>query len=122
MTGVVLVWLALVLLVVRGAALGSDAAGKVFVVFPPGIARAAAFEAIVAAGGEPLRPALGGWSWIAHADDRGFVGRLRAAGALAAFRGAPAGLALAGCFAWTADGPPHDPFARALEARAAVDR
>ena len=34
---------------------------------------------------------------------------------------ADAGLAVAGCFAWAADRPvPHDPFARALEARAAA--
>jgi hypothetical protein len=121
MVGVVALWLVVLAIVLRAAALGPDDAGKVFVVFPPGTAPAAAFGAIVTAGGEPLRPALGNWGWIAHADAEGFVGRLQRVGALAAFRGAPAGLSLAGCFAWAADRPvPHDPFARAIEARAAV--
>ena len=121
MFGVGAVWLVVVAVVLRAGALGPDESGKLLVVFPPGTAPADAFGAIVAAGGEPLRPALGGWGWIAHADGTGFVGRLRSAGALAAFRGAPAGLAVAGCFAWAADRPvPHDPFARALEARAAA--
>jgi hypothetical protein len=108
--------------VVRGAALGPDEEGRMFVVFPPGTAPAEAFAAIVAAGGAPVRPALGDWGWIAHADAAGFVGRLERHGALAAFRGAPVGLSLTGCFAWALDRPfPHDPFARALEARAAAN-
>jgi hypothetical protein len=92
------------------------------VVFPPGTAPAAAFGAIVGAGNEPLRPVVRSWGWIAHGDGARFVGRLQRAGALAAFRSAPVGLSLAGCFAWATDRPvPHDPFARALEARTAGD-
>lgn len=122
MVGVVVVWLGVVAVVLRLAALGPDDHGKVFVVFSPATASAAAFDAIVGAGGQPLRPVVGNWGWIAHGDGAGFVGRLQRAGALAAFRGAPVGLSLAGCFAWAADRPvPHDPFARALEARAAGD-
>jgi hypothetical protein len=121
MIGVVVLWLAVVALIVRAAALGPDDAGKVFVVFPPGTAPAEAFAAIVTAGGAPIRPALGDWAWIAHADAAGFVGRLETRGAVAAFRGAPAGLSLAGCFSLAADPEiPQDPFARALAARAAA--
>jgi hypothetical protein len=122
MVGVVALWAAVLALILRAAALGPDDAGKVFVVFAPGTAPAEAFAAIVGAGGEPVRSALGDWAWIAHAEGPGFVGRLEQNGALAAFRGAPVGLSLAGCFAWATDQPlPHDPFARALEIRAAAD-
>jgi hypothetical protein len=122
MLAVIVQWLAVGALVVRAAALAPDDAGKVFVIFPPGTAPAEAFVAIVAAGGAPIRPAMGDWAWIAHADAAGFVGRLETRGALAAFRGAPAGLSLAGCFGLAADPEvPHDPFARALAARAAAE-
>jgi hypothetical protein len=122
MVGVVVLWTAVLALILRAAALGPEDAGKVFVVFAPGTAPAEAFAAIVGAGGEPVRAALGDWAWIAHAEGRGFVGRLEQNGSLAAFRGAPVGLSLAGCFAWATDRPvPQDPFARALEARAAAD-
>ena len=121
MTGVVVLWLALLALILRTAALGPEDTGKVLVVFPPGTGSVEAFSAIVTAGGEPIRAALGDWAWIAHDDGDGFVGRLETHGALAAFRGAPAGLSLAGCFAWvTQREVPHDPFARALAARAAA--
>jgi hypothetical protein len=122
MIGIAVAWAIVLAAVVRGAALGPDEEGRMFVVFPPGTAPADAFAAIVAAGGEPVRPALGAWGWIAHADAAGFVGRLEQSGALAAFRGAPVGLSLSGCFAWALDRPlPQDPFARALEARAAAN-
>ena len=123
MMSVVVLWLALLALILRAAALGPQDTGKVLVVFPPGTGSVEAFSAIVTAGGAPVRPALGDWAWIAHDDGDGFVGRLETHGALAAFRGAPAGLALAGCFAWVTEREvPHDPFARALAARAAARR
>jgi hypothetical protein len=122
MVGVVVLWAAVLAVILRVGALGAEDAGKVFVVFWPGTASADAFAAIVGAGGEPVRAAFGDWAWIAHAEGPGFVGRLEQNGALAAFRGAPVGLSLAGCFAWATDRPlPHDSFARALEVRAAAD-
>ena len=121
MAGVALAWLVLMLVVLRLSALAPEESGKVFAVFAPGTSEEQAFGAIVAAGGAPLRTVLGGWGWIAHDDAAGFVGRLRRAGALAAFRGAPGGLSLAGCFAFIADEPRLDPFARALEARFVAD-
>lgn len=121
MLAVIALWLAVVVMIVRAAALAPDDAGKVFVIFSPGAAPAEAFAAIVAAGGAPIRPALGSWAWIAHADQAGFVGRLEAGGALAAFRGAPAGVSLVGCLGLAADPEvPHDPFARALAVRGAA--
>jgi hypothetical protein len=123
MVGVVVLWAGVLAVILRVGALGPEDGGKVFVVFPPATAPAEAFAAIVGAGGEPVRAALGGWGWIAHSEAPGFVGRLERNGALAAFRGAPVGLSLAGCFAWAADRPlPHDPLARAIEARARPER
>jgi hypothetical protein len=119
--GVALAWIAVVALTLRLTALPADATGKLFVLFPPGTTGAASFAAIVEAGGAPVRPTFGGWAWVAHAEEPGFVGRLEAAGALAAFRGAPTGIALAGCFAFaTDDHAPFDPIARALAARLAA--
>ncbi len=117
MAGVVAVWLVLMVVVLRAAALAPEASGKVFVLFAPGVSQERAFAAITGAGGAPLRSVLGSWGWIAHDARAGFVGRLEAAGALAAFSGAPGGLSLAGCFAFISDEPRLDPFARALEAR-----
>lgn len=118
MAGVALIWVTAVVLILRPAVLGPQDAGKLFVVFAPGIERAAAFEAIVKAEGEPIRPALGSWGWVAHGEGHGFVGRLEAEGALVAFRNAPGGLSLAGCFAFIdPDEPRLDPLTRALDAR-----
>jgi hypothetical protein len=115
--GVVAVWLVLMLVVLRAAALAPEASGKLFVLFAPGTSQEQAFAAIVEAGGAPLRSVLGGVGWIAHDERAGFVGRLEAAGAIAAFSVAPGGLSLAGCFAFITDRPRLDPFDRALEAR-----
>ncbi|MGH6944163.1 MAG: hypothetical protein ACREH6_08095, partial [Geminicoccaceae bacterium] len=95
MAGVLLVWLAAVLLALRTAALPPGATGTLFVVFLPGISSADAFASVVDAGGRPLRPAFGAWAWIVHADEAGFVGRLEANGALGAFPNAPLGAVLA---------------------------
>ena len=119
--GVALAWIAVVALTLRLTALPADASGKLLVLFPPSTSGASSFAAIIAAGGAPVRPTLGDWAWVAHAEDPGFVGRLEAAGALAAFRGVPTGMALAGCLAFaTDDHAPFDPIARALAARLAA--
>lgn len=118
MAAVALVWVAAVVLILRPAVLAPGDAGKLFVVFAPGIDRAAAFRAIVDADGEPIRAILGSWGWVAHGERRGFVGRLEAEGALVAFRNAPGGFPLAGCFAFVDPDEPHlDPLTRALDAR-----
>ena len=116
MAGVALGWLGVLVLVLRLAALPPGASGKLLVLFAPGSA-AKPFAAIVTAGGVPVRPVLGGLGWIARPDAPGFVARLEANGALAAYPGAPVGLTLAGCFAFATD-PPH-PLARTLDPRLA---
>jgi hypothetical protein len=92
------IYLAAVGLALRALVLPAEESGRLFVLFPPAISESAAFAAIVTAGGEPIRPVIGGFGWAAHGPGEGFVGRLRSEGAIAAFREAPAGLPLMGCF------------------------
>ena len=99
--GFVLIWLAAMLLAVRLLMLPADARGRLYVVFPPGTDAAQAFDAIVRAGGRPIGPAIGAWSWEAFGERAGFVRRLEDAGALVAFRTTPVGIPLAGCLGIT---------------------
>jgi hypothetical protein len=96
--GAASIYLGAVLLALRALVLPAEESGRLFVLFPPAISESAAFGAIVAAGGEPIRPVIGGFGWAAHGAGEGFVGRLESGGALATFREAPAGLPLLGCF------------------------
>jgi hypothetical protein len=101
--GTALVYLAAMMLALRVLLLPAEESGRLFVLFPPGTSQSAAFSAIVAAGGEPIRPVVGSFGWAAHGVAEGFVGRLGGQGALAAFREAPAGLPLLGCFGMIGD-------------------
>jgi hypothetical protein len=105
MAGVVLLWLAVLTFALRAAALPAEARGTMLVVFPPGISEEQAFASALAAGGRPVRRALGNFLWIVHAEHAGFVGQIEASGALAAFRNAPGGIPLAGCFSFVSEDP-----------------
>jgi hypothetical protein len=105
MAGVVLLWLAVLTFALRAAALPGEASGTMFVVFPPGISEGEAFASTIAAGGRPVRRALGRFLWVVHAEQAGFVGQVEANGALAAFRNGPGGIPLAGCFYFVSDDP-----------------
>jgi hypothetical protein len=58
------------------------AEGQMAVVFRPGVGEAAAFGAIVSAGGKIIGPSRFGNIVVVFAPDRGFSQRIRAAGAL----------------------------------------
>lgn len=105
MAGVILLWLVVLGFALRAAALPGEASGTMLVVFPPGIAEDEAFASTIGAGGRPLRRALGSFLWVVDAEDEGFVGRVEANGALAAFRNGPAGIVLAGCLSFVSDDP-----------------
>ncbi|WP_340118327.1 hypothetical protein [Pelagibius sp. 7325] len=108
-------WLAVMAVALPLASLPEEAAGRVLVAFPPGQSPDARLLAIAAAGGRPVLPMLGGRAWLAEAQEPGFVGRLKAAGAWAAFR--PATFAVlpgGGCFYISVRKPgppqPHPPI------------
>jgi hypothetical protein len=105
MTGVILLWLAVLTFALRAAALPAEASGTMLVVFLPGISEEQAFASTLAAGGRPVRRGLGSFLWIVHAEEAGFVGQIEANGALAAFRNAPGSIPLAGCFSFVSEDP-----------------
>lgn len=95
--GALLLWTGAMALVLRAAELPDDASGMLVAVFAPGTEAPAAFAAVLAAEGAPVRlttPALG---LLAYAETPGFAGRLRAQGAVLVLGDFPFGPVLAGC-------------------------
>lgn len=108
-------WLAVMAVALPLAALPEGAGGRVLVVFPPSLSADARLLAIVQAEGRPVLPVLGGRLWMAEAEESGFVGRLKAAGAWAAYRPQTfAVLPNGGCFYISVRKPgppqPHPPI------------
>jgi len=93
-------WAAAMLWVLRDAALPDTASGTVLAVFQPRMDGEAILAAVVRAGGRPLRPLWPGNVWVVNGAEAGFVRRLRARGAVAAYGEMPMGPVLAGCFAY----------------------
>ncbi len=113
-------WLAVMAVALPLAALPETAAGRMLVVFPPGVSADARLLAIAEAEGRPVLPVLGGRLWLVEsageeAEGAGFVGRLKAAGAWAAYRPETfAVLPNGGCFYISVRKPgppqPHPPI------------
>ncbi|PWC31423.1 hypothetical protein [Azospirillum sp. TSO35-2] len=101
--GVLAVWMALMGLSLQRAALPESTDGMMLAVFRPGTSDAEALGAMVRAGGEPVRSTWLGFAWVARGLEPGFVGRLKAEGALAAFGELPVGPTLGGCTATPVD-------------------
>lgn len=93
-------WLGGMALTLETVRLDDQASGKVAVLFWPTQDAETNFRAIAAAGGAPVRPVIGSAVWIAHSDTPGFVGRLRAQGARAAYGEIRFGPIFAGCFSY----------------------
>ncbi|RUQ74290.1 hypothetical protein EJ913_07015 [Azospirillum doebereinerae] len=100
---VLAVWAAMMGVSLRQAALPEETAGLMLAVFHPGTSDAEAFTAMVRAGGEPVRTTWLGFAYVARGLEPGFVGRLKAEGALAAFGELPVGPTLGGCAAMPVD-------------------
>jgi hypothetical protein len=102
---VVAAWAGLMTLSLAQARLPAEAKGLVLVLaaFPPGMPDSEAFAAVVRAGGEPVRTTWLGFVWVARGGEKGFVGRLMEAGAIAAFSELPAGPGLGGCAVGSVD-------------------
>jgi hypothetical protein len=78
-------WLAVMAVALPLAALPESAGGRVLAVFSPGLSADARLLAIAEAEGRPVLSFLGGLAWLAESESPGFVGRLRTAGAWAAY-------------------------------------
>ena len=72
----------------------------VMAVFAPSMDEEAVLAAVVKAGGRPVRHLWPGSVMIVNGEGNGFVSRLRAEGAIAAYGELPMGPVLAGCFAY----------------------
>ena len=68
--------------------------------FPPSTRPNSVFGKIILAGGKPIRPTWVRGTWVVHGDEPGFAGRLKAQGAIGAYRNSPVLPQLAGCFAY----------------------
>lgn len=103
--GVIVVWLAVMMVLMRNAALPPEAQGTMMVVFEPGIASDDAFAAITRSGGKPIRETSFGFIWVVD----GEAGKLEQQGALGAYRELPISPLIAGCVA-VADAKAADAF------------
>lgn len=97
---VLAVWLVGMTIIVRSAALGPQASGKMLAVFEPGTSQDAIFNTLVAAGGRPVRETWLPFVWVVTGDEAGFAGRLTLHGAVGAYGELPFAPAVAGCLAY----------------------
>ncbi len=88
-------WLGVMLVVMRDAALPREATGNMLVVFDPGTPQDVAFAAITRAGARPIRETTYGFIWVVN----GEAGKLMNEGALGAYRELPISPVIAGCVA-----------------------
>jgi len=118
--GFLALWVVTMAVALPLGALPENAGGRVLAVFPPSLGPDARLLAIVEAEGRPVLGFLGGLVWLTEpADDKsgapGFVGRLKAAGAWAAYHPDTfAVLPQGGCFYISVHPPgppqPHPPI------------
>ena len=97
---VVVASLAAMAVAMRAAALPDEASGTMLAVFEPGTGEDQIFARLVAAGGTPIRPTWLPFVWVVAGEGPGFVGEIRAAGALGAYGELPFSPQIAGCFAY----------------------
>ncbi len=96
---VIFLWLAVMLVLMRKAALPVAATGTMLVVFDPGTPKDVAFASIVNSGAKPIRETAFGFIWVVTGDEPGLSGRLISNGALGAYRELPINPSIAGCVA-----------------------
>ncbi|MGE0239850.1 MAG: hypothetical protein AB7S59_14120 [Parvibaculaceae bacterium] len=98
--GLVLVlWLIVMAVTMRQAALPPEAPGPLLAVFEPGLSQDEMFARIIAADGKPLRGTWLGFVWVVAGEEAGLAGRLEAHGASGAYAELPFNPTLAGCCA-----------------------
>ena len=96
---VIAVWLAIMAIVMRAAALAPEASGTMLAVFDPGTPEDDIFARLTRADARPVRPTAFGFIWIVAGDRAGLAGRLKQQGAIGAYRELPISPTIAGCFA-----------------------
>jgi hypothetical protein len=97
---VLVVWLIVMAVMMRQAALPPEAPGPLLAVFEPGMSEDEMFARIIAANGKPLRGTWLGFVWIVQGEETGLAGRLEAQGAIGTYSELPFNASLAGCFAF----------------------
>ena len=97
---VLVVWLVVMAVMMRQAALPPEAPGPLLAVFEPGMSEDEMFARIIAANGKPLRGTWLGFVWIVQGEEAGLAGRLEAQGAIGTYSELPFNASLAGCFAF----------------------
>lgn len=91
-------WLGLMVPLILVARLPDDRAGTVLAVFRPSSTPTDILAAIITADASIVRTTWFSTGWVVHSDHPGLVGRLRAAGAWAAFEPVAADIvAVSGC-------------------------
>ncbi|MCC7481842.1 MAG: hypothetical protein IT541_10005 [Hyphomicrobiales bacterium] len=96
---VLVVWIAIMAVLMRQAALPHEASGPMLVVFQPGTPPDDLFAKLTIAGARPIRETAFGFIWVVAGDEPGLAGRLAAQGAIGAYRELPLNPTIAGCFA-----------------------
>ena len=97
---VLVLWLAVMAVMMRQAALPPEASGPLLAVFEPGMSEDEMFARIIAADGKPLRGTWLGFVWVVAGEEAGLAGRLETQGAIGTYAELPFNPSLAGCFAF----------------------
>lgn len=93
------VWMVVMAVVMRQAALPGAASGTMLAVFEPGTPGDQVFASITRAGARPIRETVFGFIWVVSSEEPGLAGRLEREGAIGAYRDLPLSPTIAGCFA-----------------------
>lgn len=97
---ILVLWLVVMAVIMRKAALPPEASGPLLAVFEPGMGENEIFSRIIAANGKPLRGTALGFVWVVAGEEAGLAGRLEREGAIGSYAQLPFNPSLAGCFAF----------------------
>ncbi len=97
---VLTIWIAVMAMVMRQAALPREASGPMLAVFEPGTPEPDIFARLSRAEARIVKPSAFGFIWVVAGDEPGLAGRLADQGAIGAYRNLPISPTIAGCFAF----------------------
>jgi hypothetical protein len=97
---ILMIWIVVMAIVMRQAALPREAAGPMLAVFEPGTPQDEIFARLTRADARILKPSALGFIWVVDGDEPGLAGRLADQGAIGAYRDLPITPTIAGCFAF----------------------